>query len=287
MVLAVAADGSMLKAMIIFKCAEEKLQVKSDKILITCSDNGWMNSEIMKIWITEILKPHVKNRKCLLVMDTFRAHISKLMQATLNSMTNIDIALVPGGLTGILQPLDVSINKPIKDHIRKNWIQWLRAKNNLLLAPTKVGTLIHKDIDVTIPVKESKGNQKKGKSESQTMNEETEDPKLVKLPKTNGKLTVSQGRAHKKNVIVSARLRNKHQTTIGVTLKPKFDSVASWILGALENFMESNGRRVIEKSFSACGIYGPDCLHRRVKILHDINPKNPPVPTATPPKRKS
>ena len=38
---------------------------------------------------------------------------------------NTDIAVIPGGLTSLVQPLDVSINKPFKDMMRKEWNEWM------------------------------------------------------------------------------------------------------------------------------------------------------------------
>jgi len=38
---------------------------------------------------------------------------------------NTDLAVIPGGLTSILQPLDVPLNKPFKDGVRKRWMQWM------------------------------------------------------------------------------------------------------------------------------------------------------------------
>jgi hypothetical protein len=36
-----------------------------------------------------------------------------------------DLAIIPGGLTSVLQPLNVSVNKPFKDNIRKLYAQWM------------------------------------------------------------------------------------------------------------------------------------------------------------------
>ena len=38
---------------------------------------------------------------------------------------NTELAVIPGGLTSLLQPLDVPLNKPFKDGVRKQWMQWM------------------------------------------------------------------------------------------------------------------------------------------------------------------
>ena len=36
-----------------------------------------------------------------------------------------DLVVIPGGLSSVLQPLDVSVNKPFKHHIRQSYSKWM------------------------------------------------------------------------------------------------------------------------------------------------------------------
>jgi len=38
---------------------------------------------------------------------------------------NTDLAVIPGGLTSVLQPLDVCLNKTFKDRVRQRWMAWM------------------------------------------------------------------------------------------------------------------------------------------------------------------
>ncbi|GFU89545.1 HTH CENPB-type domain-containing protein [Trichonephila clavipes] len=62
--------------------------------------------------------------KSFLIMDSMKAHASENVKNALKS-TPAKIAIIPGGLTKKLQPLDVSINRPFKSKVRKLWEQWM------------------------------------------------------------------------------------------------------------------------------------------------------------------
>lgn len=64
----------------------------------------------------------------LLVLDSFREHFVDSFRRKLKDLRT-DIAVIPGGLTLVLQPLDVSLNKPFKDNARRLDTEWMAASN--------------------------------------------------------------------------------------------------------------------------------------------------------------
>ncbi|CAG8447994.1 9949_t:CDS:2 [Diversispora eburnea] len=98
-VLTVLADGTKLPPMVIFKgkCLPPNLP-----------------SEIIK--------------KSLLVLDSFKAHKTPQIKLAFKD-ENSNLAVTPGRLTSIVQPLDVCLNKPFKDRLRVKWCQWMAVGN--------------------------------------------------------------------------------------------------------------------------------------------------------------
>jgi hypothetical protein len=65
----------------------------------------------------------------MLVYDSFRGHLEESVKRKFRE-SGINLAVIPGGLTSICQPLDVSINKPFKDNLRKEWHVWMAGGGN-------------------------------------------------------------------------------------------------------------------------------------------------------------
>ena len=84
-------------------------------------EKGWMDEEGRKLWIKDI---KTRGERTLLVWDSFRGHLTDGAKSYAKKR-KIDQAVIPGGLTGILQPLDVVINKPFKDQLRQLWQDWM------------------------------------------------------------------------------------------------------------------------------------------------------------------
>ena len=60
----------------------------------------------------------------LLVWDSFRGHLTDAVKDLL-ARQNVDVAVIPGGLTSVLQPLDKCINKPFKAKPRMLYETWV------------------------------------------------------------------------------------------------------------------------------------------------------------------
>ena len=60
----------------------------------------------------------------MLVYDSFKGHLEESVKKKFRD-SGFDLAVIPGGLTSVCQPLDVSINKPFKDNLRKEWHIWM------------------------------------------------------------------------------------------------------------------------------------------------------------------
>ena len=126
-VLACCGDGSKLKPMVIFKRKTIPKINNKHGVVVSAQEKGWMDSEQMKVWIEKAWRSRLGGlgrRKSLLVFDAFEAHVTNPVKASFKR-ENTDLAVIPGGLTSLLQPLDVSLNKPFKDGVRKKWMQWM------------------------------------------------------------------------------------------------------------------------------------------------------------------
>jgi hypothetical protein len=63
--------------------------------------------------------------KSLLVMDSASSHTRKTVLSPFKQHYSTTVAIIPGGMTPLLQPADVVWNKPFKTKMRQRWIDWL------------------------------------------------------------------------------------------------------------------------------------------------------------------
>jgi len=87
----------------------------------------------MKLYIEKIIVPYVQRKKvglklpssqqALCIIDGFRAQCTIDVIKLLDHHA-IDIVYVPANCTGELQPLDLSVNKPVKHFIKQRFQEW-------------------------------------------------------------------------------------------------------------------------------------------------------------------
>jgi len=100
---------------------------------VTYTHNHWCNEETVKLYIEKVIVPYIQRKKdelklpnsqrSLCIIDGFRAQCTSDVVKLLDHH-GIDIVYVPANCTGKLQPLDLSVNKSVKDFIKQKFQEW-------------------------------------------------------------------------------------------------------------------------------------------------------------------
>ena len=122
-------DGTKYPPICIFKgkqlpCGE----IIPKGVICWFQENGWMTSDLMKSYIDFLFKirmsENLSKEPSMMVYDSFRGHLEENVKAKFRQH-NFQLTVIPVGLTSVCQPLDVAINKPFKDNLRKEWHEWM------------------------------------------------------------------------------------------------------------------------------------------------------------------
>uniref|UniRef100_K7FFL6 HTH CENPB-type domain-containing protein n=1 Tax=Pelodiscus sinensis TaxID=13735 RepID=K7FFL6_PELSI len=147
-VLSCLANGSKLHPVIVFK---RKTLPKTMKfpggVIVRSHEKGWIDESGTIEWLENVWNKrpgaHLK-KPSLLVWDMFRAHRTDEVKNVAKKMKTT-LAVIPGGLTSVLQPLDVCLNKPFKNRLCKMWSDWMCSGMAKL---TKGGILMKPEISL-------------------------------------------------------------------------------------------------------------------------------------------
>jgi hypothetical protein len=92
---------------------------------------AWMDEQVMIRWVAEVLAPYVEGAPeeivPVLFLDSYRAHMMASVVERIQAL-GIDVFHIPGGCTGLCQPVDVGFNKPFKTLMCKQWDEWMMSK---------------------------------------------------------------------------------------------------------------------------------------------------------------
>lgn len=100
---------------------------------ITYSANHWSTSDTMVDYVNTIVVPYVEEKRrtlklssdhsALVLFDAFRGQCTNEVLQLLEA-NNILYVMIPPNYTDRLQPLDLSVNKPVKDFLKAKFQQW-------------------------------------------------------------------------------------------------------------------------------------------------------------------
>lgn len=136
-VFACSLAGSFLPIQLIYKGTTARCLPKGVKFPdgwnITHSANHWSNTSTMLDFISFIIVPYVtekrkqlglsSNHPALVIFDVFKGQCTEEVCKLLGD-NNILYTLVPANCTDQLQPLDLSVNKPAKDFMKRQFQNW-------------------------------------------------------------------------------------------------------------------------------------------------------------------
>ena len=94
-------------------------------LIFSNAKEGWINEDLLIVWLDRIwFNLNISlTQKPILVFDQCHAHTSVKIVKYFKKK-HINYELIPAGTTEYLQPLDVSINKPLKSHIKEKFDKW-------------------------------------------------------------------------------------------------------------------------------------------------------------------
>jgi hypothetical protein len=118
------------------KDAETKRIIKEEKWHMTQTDNHWSSEETMKDYITLVIHPFIQLKTkelklkpnesdAILVFDCWATQIqSTFMDWLKTTYPKYHPIIIPANCTGVMQPADVFLQKPLKDAFRNQFTKW-------------------------------------------------------------------------------------------------------------------------------------------------------------------
>lgn len=104
---------------------------------VTFSPNHWCNEITMDHYVRNVIVPYVQdtrknlhldaNHRAVCIFDNFKAQRTDGILQLLED-NNIDSVFVPANCTGELQPMDLSVNKSVKNFMRAQFQDWYAAE---------------------------------------------------------------------------------------------------------------------------------------------------------------
>jgi DDE superfamily endonuclease len=128
----ICASGKKLQPLIVYQASTKGPIRKSldnfpEGAQYTTQKKGWTNRVSMLCWIDKVLAPYIATRPGhvipIVVLDSHSAHKTKKVRNRLAEL-GCKVIYIAGGCTDLTQPIDLVMNKPLKDRLRKIFNAW-------------------------------------------------------------------------------------------------------------------------------------------------------------------
>ena len=81
----------------------------------------------MQRWLSEIYSDAAVDARDMLILDSFSGHKSAPVKTHYRDHS-IKVAMIPGGCTPYLQPLDIAVNRSFKANLKNAWNKFIQAR---------------------------------------------------------------------------------------------------------------------------------------------------------------
>ena len=102
-----------------------------------------MDELVIHKWIHHVLKPYLETAPVgvepVLILDSYKCHLKASVIGALEGL-GVQVEHIPGGCTGLCQPVDVGIGKPLKNRVKNDFEHWMMEQDSdmtKLKAPTR------------------------------------------------------------------------------------------------------------------------------------------------------
>jgi hypothetical protein len=136
----------MLPSLLVFNvkpnyCVERELTNFPPGAHFSVQKNAWMDERVVLIWVEKVHAPYIQTVpdevRPIIFLDSYWCHMMASIIVQKVQELGVEVQHIPGGCTGVCQPVDVGIGKPFKNHVTHCWEEWMVEHGGLDEEKTK------------------------------------------------------------------------------------------------------------------------------------------------------